>query len=120
MRQNREYIDTPLAVGAKVELPEAAAAHLLRVLRLGVGDACVLFNGDGFDYDCRLTAAGKRGGEAEVLAARPVGNESALRIVLLRPLGDILYWMPPYCLDDAQLAQLADATRAAILEAGKA
>ena len=22
------------------------------------------------------------------------------RGVLLRPLGDILYWMPPYCIDD--------------------
>src|SRR5690606_34803828 len=39
--------------------------------------------------------------------------------VLLRPLGDILYWMPPYCIDDAQLAQLTGATRAAIMEAGK-
>ena len=31
--------------------------------------------------------------------------------VVLRPLGDILYWMPPYCVDDAQLDLLADATR---------
>jgi adenosylmethionine-8-amino-7-oxononanoate aminotransferase len=39
------------------------------------------------------------------------------RGVLLRPLGDILYWMPPYCIDDEQLALLAEATRAAIGEA---
>lgn len=39
------------------------------------------------------------------------------RGVLLRPLGDVLYWMPPYCIDDEQLALLADATRAAIDEA---
>jgi adenosylmethionine-8-amino-7-oxononanoate aminotransferase len=39
------------------------------------------------------------------------------RGVLLRPLGDILYWMPPYCIDDAQLAQLATVTREAIDEA---
>jgi adenosylmethionine-8-amino-7-oxononanoate aminotransferase len=39
------------------------------------------------------------------------------RGVLLRPLGDVLYWMPPYCIDDAQLALLADVTRAAIAEA---
>ena len=31
--------------------------------------------------------------------------------VVLRPLGDILYWMPPYCVDDAQLEMLANATR---------
>lgn len=95
MRRNREYIDAPLAVGAKVQLPETAAAHLLRVLRLGVGDGCVLFNGDGFDYDCRLTAAGKRGGEAEVLAARPVDGESRLRIVLLQGVarGEKMDWI---------------------------
>ena len=37
--------------------------------------------------------------------------------VLLRPLGNVLYWMPPYCVDDAQLEQIASATRAAIEEA---
>jgi adenosylmethionine-8-amino-7-oxononanoate aminotransferase len=36
------------------------------------------------------------------------------RGVLLRPLGDILYWMPPYCIDDEQLELLARTTRAAI------
>ena len=34
--------------------------------------------------------------------------------VLLRPLGDVLYWMPPYCIDAAQLELLANATRAAL------
>ena len=39
------------------------------------------------------------------------------RGVVLRPLGDILYWMPPYCIDDGQLQQLARVTREAIIEA---
>jgi adenosylmethionine---8-amino-7-oxononanoate aminotransferase len=39
------------------------------------------------------------------------------RGVLLRPLGDILYWMPPYCVDDSALQLLADVTRSAIQEA---
>ena len=39
--------------------------------------------------------------------------------VVLRPLGDILYWMPPYCIDDDQLDLLARATREAILHATK-
>ena len=34
--------------------------------------------------------------------------------VLLRPLGDVLYWMPPYCVDDEALAHLATTTRTAI------
>src|SRR6478672_5212476 len=37
--------------------------------------------------------------------------------VVLRPLGDTLYWMPPYCIDDEQLELLARVTRDAILEA---
>lgn len=37
--------------------------------------------------------------------------------VVLRPLGDVLYWMPPYCIDDAQLQLLHEATNAAITEA---
>ncbi|MDQ1092446.1 adenosylmethionine-8-amino-7-oxononanoate aminotransferase [Xanthomonas sacchari] len=39
------------------------------------------------------------------------------RGVVLRPLGDVLYWMPPYCVDAAQLALLAETTLAAIDEA---
>lgn len=39
------------------------------------------------------------------------------RGVLLRPLGDVLYWMPPYCVDEDALQRLADVTRAAIVEA---
>src|SRR5690554_1830493 len=60
---------------------------------------------------------------------RDAGFDPALRVglrayraalergVLLRPLGDVLYWMPPYCIDEAQLDPLADTTRAAIREA---
>ncbi len=39
------------------------------------------------------------------------------RGVVLRPLGDVLYWMPPYCIDEEQLVLLADVTRVAIDEA---
>ena len=39
------------------------------------------------------------------------------RGVVLRPLGDMLYWMPPYCIDDEQLELLTRTTRDAILEA---
>jgi adenosylmethionine-8-amino-7-oxononanoate aminotransferase len=39
------------------------------------------------------------------------------RGVLLRPLGDVLYWMPPYCVDEAQLQLLASVTAEVIEEA---
>jgi adenosylmethionine-8-amino-7-oxononanoate aminotransferase len=37
--------------------------------------------------------------------------------VVLRPLGEVLYWMPPYCIDEPALRQLARATDAAIAAA---
>src|SRR5690606_4090275 len=60
------------------------ANHLVRVLRLREGDACVLFNGDGHDYPARLASVGKREVAAEVLESHAVDNESPLRIVLLQ------------------------------------
>ena len=39
------------------------------------------------------------------------------RGVVLRPLGDVLYWMPPYCVDQAQLQLLAEVTGEALDEA---
>ena len=84
MRVTRVQVDLPLAAGAVVALPADAAAYLARVLRLRSGDAFVLFNGDGNDYEARLLAIGKRGAEAEVVGVRPVDNESPLRIVLLQ------------------------------------
>src|SRR5688572_33043364 len=33
------------------------------------------------------------------------------------PLGDVVYWMPPYCVDDEDLSHLAAVTASAIEEA---
>ncbi|HEY5851426.1 MAG TPA: 16S rRNA (uracil(1498)-N(3))-methyltransferase [Lysobacter sp.] len=84
MRLTRVHVDQPLAAGSEVVLPESAAAHLGRVLRLGVGDACVLFNGDGHDYAARIVALGKRDLRVSIDAASPVLRESPLRLVLLQ------------------------------------
>lgn len=95
MRLTRSYVALPLAPGNEIPLPEDVAGHLVRVLRLQPGDACVLFNGDGHDYDARLVAAGKREARAEILAARPVKNESPLRISLLQGIarGEKMDWI---------------------------
>lgn len=82
MRTIRSFVDAPLSPGATVTLSETASGHLVRVLRLGVGDAVVLFNGDGHDYAARLVSLGKRGAEAEVLSATAVANESPLALTL--------------------------------------
>ena len=84
MRLTRCHVDAPLVVGASLALPETAANHLARVLRLREGDACVLFNGDGHDHDARISVIGKREVRAEIIAARSVDNESPLHVTLLQ------------------------------------
>ena len=95
MRVTRCHIENPLAVGQTLSLPEEAANHLVRVMRLREGDGCVLFNGDGHDYDARITAIGKREARAQVLSARRVDNESPLRITLLQGIarGEKMDWI---------------------------
>ncbi|WP_374558019.1 16S rRNA (uracil(1498)-N(3))-methyltransferase [Thermomonas sp.] len=95
MRLTRSYVAVSLMPGTEIALPEDVAVHLVRVLRLQPGDACVLFNGDGHDYDARLLAAGKREARAEILAARTVENESPLRITLLQGIarGEKMDWI---------------------------
>jgi 16S rRNA (uracil1498-N3)-methyltransferase len=84
MRTIRVHLEAPLAPGTELQLPESAAAHLSRVLRLSVGDECVLFNGDGRDHAARIVAQDKRGVRVAVGDSRTVENESPLRITLLQ------------------------------------
>ena len=82
MRTIRIHIDAPLAEGDALALPEQAGEHVARVLRLGVGDALVLFNGDGRDYPARIAALARREVRVEVGAAQAVEKESPLRLTL--------------------------------------
>ena len=95
MRVIRAHVDASLAVGAHIALPEDAAGHLVRVLRLAVGDACVLFNGDGKDYDARIVSVSKKSVEADIESVREVRNESPLRIVLVQGIarGEKMDWI---------------------------
>ena len=56
----RFYCPTPLSPGATVELPDTAAHHALRVLRVGAGDTAILFDGRGGQWRAELHPAGKR------------------------------------------------------------
>ena len=84
MRLTRCFVELPLSVGSNVALPESAAAHLVRVLRLQQGDACVLFNGDGHDYAARLSSVGKREVLADIESAQAIANESPLHLTLVQ------------------------------------
>lgn len=95
MRLTRVFVDTPLQAGGALTLPEDSAGHLLRVLRLQAGDACVLFNGDGHDYPARITSAGKRDAQVEITGCQRLANESPLAITLVQAIarGDKMDWI---------------------------
>jgi len=95
MRVTRLFVEQPLRPETRASLSEATSGHLLRVLRAGIGDTCVLFNGDGHDYDARIVAVDKRDAVVEVLSARKLANESLLRITLLQALarGEKMDWI---------------------------
>jgi 16S rRNA (uracil1498-N3)-methyltransferase len=87
MSTPRVYVDLPLASDTVAALPETAANHVVRVLRLRAGDALILFNGRGGEYAATLADAGPaRGAPARVRigAHAPVERESPLHITLLQ------------------------------------
>jgi 16S rRNA (uracil1498-N3)-methyltransferase len=82
----RLYAALPLAPGAIVELPEAAAHHAARVLRLKVGDQLTLFNGAGGEFAVRIERI-----VARVVAVRvghwlDVDRDSPLVVTLVQGL----------------------------------
>jgi len=84
MANLRFFTDSPLAVNNDIQLSENAAAHATRALRLNAGDKAVVFNGDGFDYECTLTSVKKNAVTATVTGAKKINSESPLNITLLQ------------------------------------
>src|SRR6185437_2766121 len=95
MRSIRLFADTPLQPGLGVALPDSAAAHAVRVLRLRTGDMVTLFNGDGHEYPARLAAADAREVRAEITSRESPKRESSLRITLVQALarGEKMDWI---------------------------
>jgi 16S rRNA (uracil1498-N3)-methyltransferase len=84
MANLRFFTNSSLTPNASVQLSDSAAAHATRALRLNIGDSAVIFNGDGFDYDCTLTSIKKNTVTATVTNAKRINNESPLNITLLQ------------------------------------
>lgn len=86
MRTIRLYVDVPLAQRESLELPDAAARHALRVLRLTAGQSLVLFNGDGCDYAAVLSHVHAATAIASVHERRVLANEAPWPLTLAQCL----------------------------------
>ena len=84
-RVPRLYIESELLPRSRIELPEGAAHHAARVLRLREGDTVVLFDGRGGEYEARLAISG-RVVAAETGERSDPGRESPLEVTLVQAL----------------------------------
>jgi len=82
VRLSRVFIEAPLASGASVKLSGSAANHVMRVLRLRVGEELTLFNGSGGEFAGSIAALAGSSVTIAVGAQRAVGRESPLSLTL--------------------------------------
>jgi 16S rRNA (uracil1498-N3)-methyltransferase len=82
VRLRRVYVDAPLAAGTRVTLEGSAAHHVTRVLRLRVGEALTLFNGQGGEYAAGIDRAHQGTVTVSVGAFSDEERESPLKVTL--------------------------------------
>jgi 16S rRNA (uracil1498-N3)-methyltransferase len=94
MRLTRVFVAAPLVPDTDVLLPEGAANHVGRVLRLREGAVIVAFDGSGNDFRCEVLEV--KGGDVRVrVGPRTAGlPESPLRITLVQAVsrGERMDW----------------------------
>lgn len=96
MRDTRIHVPSTLALDSVMELPTSSADHLVRVLRMQVGQSLTVFNGDGLDHAAEIVRVDKRGVAIRVASAGfDIASESPLRITLAQGVarGEKMDWI---------------------------
>lgn len=78
----RIYIDAELTVNSTLDLPDDAAHHVARVLRMRTGETISTFNGQGGEYLATLDQISKSSVTANITEFDPTDRESPLAITL--------------------------------------
>ena len=91
----RIHCDLRLGPGAQFTLPDDAAQHVARSLRLKAGDALVVFDGRGGEYDATIQRIDRDRVDVKVGAFRDVERESPLAFGLVQglPEADKMDWI---------------------------
>ena len=82
MMNPRFFCPDGLVPDCEIPLPAPVAHHAERVLRLVVGDAVVLFDGQGGEFSAALTAIGKQPA-ASIGPSLHIERESSLGITMV-------------------------------------
>jgi 16S rRNA (uracil1498-N3)-methyltransferase len=119
MATPRFFVPGGLIPGQTVELPASVAHHARRVLRLRAGEALVLFDGLGNEFEALLGAEplNETRSQASVLRGGPVDREAKLQITLVQALcaQEKIDWMVEKCVElGAARLILAPAARSVV------
>ena len=79
---NRIYQKSKLEVGSDIQLDKSASQHVLNVLRLRVGEALIVFNGEGGEYHAKIIGQAKQCAQLQIVEFDAVDRESLLAIHL--------------------------------------
>jgi len=91
----RIHCELRLGPGAQFSLAPDAAQHVAKALRLKAGDALVVFDGSGGEYDATIQRIDKDRVDVKVGAWRDVEREAAITIGLVQglPEADKMDWI---------------------------
>jgi len=97
----RFHCPLPLAPGALVALPQKAAHHALKALRMKNGDPLVLFDGNGGEWRATLKVGAGRTAYALLGEFSAIERESPLSLTLAQglPAGDKMDWIVEKCVE---------------------
>ncbi|MBS7806130.1 16S rRNA (uracil(1498)-N(3))-methyltransferase [Variovorax sp. PCZ-1] len=90
----RIYTPQALSPGHKLQLDAAAARHV-QVLRMQPGDTLILFNGQGGEFEAKVTLMGRSQVEAEIGAHHAIEREAARQVHLAigMPANERMDWL---------------------------
>ncbi len=95
MASPRIFCDVRLGPGAQFALSDDAANHIAKALRLSAGDALVVFDGRGGEYDAVILRVDRGRVEVKTGAFRGVERESPVEVGLVQglPEADKMDWI---------------------------
>ena len=86
MRIPRFYCPIALNVNSSVNLPENTFRHAIQVLRLNIGEALIVFNGQGGEYLATIDSISKRGASVLIQQYQTGVSESPLHLTLAQAI----------------------------------
>jgi 16S rRNA (uracil1498-N3)-methyltransferase len=86
MRIPRFYCPIALKENSSVDLPENTFRHAIQVLRLNIGEALMVFNGEGGEYLATIDSISKRGASIAIQQYQAGISESPLNLTLAQAI----------------------------------